>query len=99
MSSVHGGVERATSAPAPTRRWSSGVGEKRAQDDVDHGSMMTAMSLEMNLEKVENAPRKTFTPGIVPADLTLMEEEELKKEKSNVREQVEAMTVTIIAWP
>ena len=59
--------------------------------------MMTALSLEMDLERVENAPRKMFTPGIVPADLTLMEEEELKKERSKVREQIEATTVAIIA--
>jgi hypothetical protein len=96
MSSVQGGVERAASAPA-LRRWRSGTAEKRAPDDVDHGSMMTALSLEMDLERVENAPRKMFTPGIVPADLTLMEEEELKKERSKVREQIEATTVAIIA--
>ena len=81
MSSVQGGVERAASAPA-LRRWRSGTDQKRAPDDVDHGSMMTALSLEIDLERVENAPRKMFTPGIVPADLTLMEEEELRKKSS-----------------
>ena len=55
--------------------------------------MMSALSLE----KVENVPRKAFTAGIVPSDITLMDEEDSKKEKSNMREQVEAVTVTILA--
>ena len=96
MSSSHGGDARATSAPAQ-RRWRSGK-ETRTPDDA--GSMMTARSMEMDLERVENAQRKKFvpTPGSVPADIALMEEEELSLEKARVKDQVEAATAAIIMF-
>ena len=47
---------------------------------------MTALSLEMDLGKVEDAPRREFTPGIVPADITMMEEEDLDEAQRAARE-------------
>ena len=90
MSSSHGGDARATSAPAQ-RRWRSG---KETHTPDDAGNTMTAPSVEMDLEHVENTQRKKFvpTPGSVPADITLMEEEELSLEKARVKEQAEAAT-------
>ena len=41
------------------RRWRSGK-DSRAPEDA--GSMMTALSVEMGTEHVENAPRKKFVP-------------------------------------
>ena len=94
MSSTHGSVERATSAPAQTaRRWRSGVSDKRGPEEVDHSSMMSALSLE----KVENVPRKASTAETVPPDIALMDAEDLRKEKYNMKEQVEAATMAILA--